>query len=108
MDKPFRAAILATSIPLALLAIVIPVFGLLNKEAYAGAEVLTPVDICMQALLGLVAAAFLSSTVPAVRRKQGIAKGIRQFNAGRWTPYRPRWMLKQGERRRQGGDYRLE
>jgi hypothetical protein len=76
MDKLRKIALLVTSIPMTLFAIVILVFGLLNKETQATTEGLTAVDISLQVLLGLIVMALLSSIFLAVKRKQEIAKGI--------------------------------
>ena len=76
MVTPHRVAILATAILPTLLAIATLIFGLLNKEAFAQAEGLTTVDICLLVGFGLVAAAILSSVGFAIKRKWEIAKGI--------------------------------
>ena len=76
MDRQGRIAVLATAIPIGLLAIATIIVGVLGKETYAVAKGLTPVDICAQVLLGLVGVAIVSSIVLAIRRKGGIARGI--------------------------------
>jgi len=76
MDRPGRVAVLATAIPLSLLAIATIIVGVLGRETYAGMDRLTPVDYCAQVLLGLVGVALLSSVVLAIRRKGEIARGI--------------------------------
>jgi len=76
MERQGRIAVLATAIPLALLAIATIIVGVLGKETYAEMDKLTPVDFCLQVLLGLVGVAIVSSIFLAVRRKGGIARGI--------------------------------
>jgi hypothetical protein len=76
MDRPARVAILATAIPISLLAIATIIVGVLGRETYAVMDRLTPVDYCLQVLLGLAGVAILSSVVLAIRRKGGIARGI--------------------------------
>jgi amino acid transporter len=76
MDRPGRIAVLATAIPIGLLAISTIIIGVLGKETYAAAEGLTTVDICLQVILGLAGVAILSSVVLAIRRKREIAKGM--------------------------------
>jgi len=75
MDRQGRIAVLATAIPIGLLAIATIILGVLGKETYAGMQRLTPVDICLQVLLGLVGVALVSSVVLAIRRQREIARG---------------------------------
>ena len=75
MERQGRIAVLATAIPLALLAIATIIVGVLGKETYAEMQKLTPVDFCLQVLLGLAGVMILSSVVLAIRRKREIAKG---------------------------------
>jgi Na+-transporting NADH:ubiquinone oxidoreductase subunit NqrE len=75
MNRPRWIVIMATAIPPTLFTIVSVVLALLNPELL-GTEGLNIVDICGQVSFGLLAIAFISSIVFAIRRKQEIAKGI--------------------------------
>ena len=75
MNRPRWIAILATAIPPTLFVIASVVLALLNPEL-SGTEELNIVDICGQISAGLLAIAFISSIVFAIRRKQEIAMGI--------------------------------
>jgi len=76
MVRPRRTAIRATAIPPTLLAIATFVLCLLNIEALRRGKDTPIVDNFGLVVLGLVAAAILSSVVFAIMRKWEIAKGI--------------------------------
>jgi len=80
MVKPHRTAILATAIPLTLLAIATVVSGLLNPALLVEPVFIdgpySVVDICWLVGFYLATAASVLSVVFAIMRKWEIAKGI--------------------------------